>query len=94
MAAIVDADKKLDMEWLGKSLRANLPSYAVPLFVRVLDSVPLTGTYKLMKVDLKADAYDVEKVKDRVYFYDANSQKYVQLTSALHRKITAGEMRL
>ena len=49
MAACVLAD---DLSWpaLGAHLQKNLPSYAVPIFVRKLKEIEVTGTFKHTKV--------------------------------------------
>jgi len=43
MAAIVDTDNTLDLVTFVKGVQAILPSYACPLFVRVLSQLPMTG---------------------------------------------------
>ncbi|KAF5290911.1 hypothetical protein FQR65_LT11493 [Abscondita terminalis] len=92
MAAIVDTDNSLDLKELAKGLKENLPSYAVPVFIRVMKSVPMTGTYKLKKTELQTDGYDLEKVKDQMYFYDNKSKTYVELTQQLYSDIVAGKI--
>jgi solute carrier family 27 fatty acid transporter 1/4 len=72
MAAIVDPDHKLDMENLANGIRSSLPAYARPVFIRVLPELPLTGTFKLIKRDLQAQSYNLDKVKEPVYFQQAN----------------------
>ncbi|XP_058458084.1 long-chain fatty acid transport protein 4 [Malaya genurostris] len=73
MAAIVDPEGKLDMENLGAGIRASLPVYARPLFIRVLSEVPMTTTFKLIKRDLQMEGYDITKIKDPIYFLQADS---------------------
>lgn len=43
MAAILDADNTLDLVTFVKGVQATLPSYACPLFVRVLSQLQMTG---------------------------------------------------
>lgn len=43
MAAIYDPDNTLNIKEMGDGLKKCLPSYARPLFVRVLSELPLTG---------------------------------------------------
>lgn len=43
MAAIVDTDDTLDLATFVKEVQAALPSYACPLFVRVLSQLQMTG---------------------------------------------------
>ena len=51
MAACVLAD---DLDWaaLAAFLQKNLPSYAVPVFIRKLKEIEITGTFKHTKVRL------------------------------------------
>ncbi|XP_058829450.1 long-chain fatty acid transport protein 4 [Topomyia yanbarensis] len=72
MAAIVDAEGKLDLEQLAAGIRATLPAYARPLFIRVLTEVPMTTTFKLIKRDLQLEGYDITKIKDPIYFLQSN----------------------
>lgn len=94
MAAIVDPTDSLDKELLCKRMKENLPSYALPLFLRVMKSVPLTGTFKLKKVDLQRDGYDVNKVEDKLYFYNGKLNKYEPLTKEIYDSIINGKLRL
>lgn len=94
MAAIVDPTDSLDKELLCKKLKENLPSYAFPIFLRVMKSVPLTGTYKLKKVDLQKDGYNVNEIEDKLYFYNAKLNKYEQLTKEIYDNIISGKVRL
>jgi fatty-acyl-CoA synthase len=43
---------------LARSLFRQLPAYAVPLFVRVVDELPRTSTFKNRKVELRSAGYD------------------------------------
>jgi len=43
MAAIVNINGDLDLKKLAKELRSQLPSYAVPKFVRSCNQIPTTG---------------------------------------------------
>lgn len=93
MAAIVDPDQKLDMDSLCKGLLGTLPAYARPLFVRVLNEMPMTGTFKLKKRDLQIENYNVDRIRDIVYYIDATG-KYQIVTKALYDDIVNGKVRL
>ena len=93
MAAIYDPDNTLNMKEMGDGLKKCLPSYARPLFVRVLSELPLTGTFKLKKKDLQDVGFDIRKITDPVYFLD-NSGVYVKLTEQLYNDIIEGTARL
>lgn len=45
MAAILDPDHAVDLERLAHSLQKSLPPYARPLFVRIMETLPMTGTF-------------------------------------------------
>ena len=47
MAAIVQDTNKFDLDTFLQSLKAELPSYAIPLFLRIVGSLDITGTIKL-----------------------------------------------
>ncbi|XP_060518623.1 long-chain fatty acid transport protein 4-like [Cylas formicarius] len=95
MAAIVDPQNTLDLDQLSKGVKSKLPAYAIPMFLRVLDSAPLTGTFKLKKVDLQREGYDVSLVKDhRLYFYNAKLASYSPLTGDVYADIISGKMKL
>ncbi|XP_027840257.2 long-chain fatty acid transport protein 4-like [Aphis gossypii] len=93
MAAIVDKDNTLDVSTLSTGLQKALPSYARPLFIRKLNEVEMTGTYKLKKLDLQRDGYDIGRVKDQLYFYNSKGI-YQELTSEAYSDILSGKIRL
>jgi len=94
MAAIVDTENVLDLELFTKGIRASLPTYAQPIFLRVMKSLPLTGTFKLKKVDLQKEGFDVAKITDKLFFFDPKLKQYVELTQAIHDDICSGKIRL
>lgn len=94
MAAIVDSDKNLDLGALAKELSSSLPTYSLPLFIRLVSTMDLTGTYKLRKVDYQSEGYDLNKIKDPVYFWDSSSRSYVSFTSSLQQQLMDGRIRI
>ncbi|MFC9551304.1 long-chain-acyl-CoA synthetase [Rhodococcus sp. NPDC056960] len=61
MAAVtLHENEKFDGPDVAELLFSRLPSYAVPLFVRVVDSLEQTSTFKSRKVELRKEGYDVE----------------------------------
>ena len=43
MAAIFDPDKEVDIKKLGKAITEKLPSYARPIFIRLVKMLDITG---------------------------------------------------
>ena len=57
----------LDLDAFAAYVNAELPSYAVPLFLRIQPDIDVTGTFKMVKGDLRKQAYDIEQIEDPVY---------------------------
>ncbi|OZG71623.1 long-chain-acyl-CoA synthetase [Hahella sp. CCB-MM4] len=95
MATIVsrDGSQQMDMEKLLTYLQQELPAYAIPVFIRLTQSIEKTGTFKYRKVDLKEAGYQLNREGDQVYVYLPGTHHYQELTSALIRDIEAGQYR-
>ncbi|MFI4973899.1 MAG: long-chain-acyl-CoA synthetase [Caulobacterales bacterium] len=91
MAGLVVGDD-FDIAGLAQFLEGRLPPYAQPLFVRLLPQIQITGTFKYRKLDLVAEGFDPEVVRN-VYLRDA-AKGFVRLTRALYAKLLAGEVRV
>ena len=94
MAAVVDKDKTLDLQKFGQSLKSNLPAYSIPLFLRIIESVELTGTFKLKKTTLRQEGFNIEKIQDKLYMFDAKNITYAELTEDIYDDIMTGKVRL
>jgi acyl-CoA synthetase (AMP-forming)/AMP-acid ligase II len=88
----------LKSEFDGQSFRehvdSSLPPYARPLFVRVRESLEVTGTFKLKKGDLCAQGFDPHSVDDPIFFRDPQQNSYVPLTPELYEQLQTGKLRL
>ena len=93
MAAIV-CDGQCDLDALHGHLRANLPDYARPLFLRIQLKIEVTGTFKQKKIDLVREGFNPAATSDPIYFNDPKAQAFVRLDPALYRSIESGEIRL
>jgi citronellyl-CoA synthetase len=69
-------NQTFDLTQFSQFVSENLPKYAIPIFVRVKEGLEFTGTHKLRKVNLKKQGYDINKVKDRIFIWDSNSNRY------------------
>jgi fatty-acyl-CoA synthase len=88
MAALV-VDGSFDIKAFGEHVKRELPTYAQPLFVRMLPAIDTTGTFKVRKMDLVADGYDPGKVKGPLYFHDPK-RGYVKVTKSVFDRVSAG----
>ncbi|XP_055705412.1 long-chain fatty acid transport protein 4-like [Phlebotomus papatasi] len=92
MTAILDPERTVDLKALADGLRKALPTYARPLFVRLLVKVDMTGTFKLKKLDLQNEGFNPEIVTDPLYYLTSKGQ-YEELTMDAYAKICSGEIR-
>lgn len=58
---------------------AQLPHYAVPLFVRVASQAQVTASFKLRKVELRAQGFDRRLVAEPLYALSHRQLRYVPL---------------
>ena len=91
MAAIVLAEhinaSSLDIESISLHISANLPGYARPVFLRILEELPTTTTHKLQKNDLRNQAFHLEEVPDHLYVLKPGDQSYSRLNSDYYDQI-------
>ena len=92
MAALV-VDGQFDLAAFRAEAARRLPVYARPVFLRLLQSIESTGTFKPRKQDLVQAGFDPARVKDPLYFDDPR-QGYVPLDAQLFAAISAGAMRI
>jgi fatty-acyl-CoA synthase len=76
------------LDVLHRHLAANLPGYARPLFVRICDSLVVTGTFKLVKGQVARDGYAC----DAVWFFDRARDGFVACDNSLRAALDAGRI--
>ena len=92
MAAIIkDEGASIDFEALTAHLRAVLPKYAVPLFIRFVDDFQWTATHKIKKTDLKNEGYDPEKVNKDLFVLLPGESAYTAVTRDIYKEIMNGK---
>ncbi len=82
-----------DLAGLARHVRANLPSYAVPIFLRLRTEIEVTGTFKHRKVDYVREGFDPATVHEPLYFLDPATEQYVPIDQVLHDRICSGAIR-
>jgi citronellyl-CoA synthetase len=93
MAAVTlkEGVDKLDLTALSEFVNNELPAYARPVFIRVQPDIDVTGTFKMVKGDLRKQAYDLAQVDDPLYVLMPRQDVYQPLTEELHTSIKAGQ---
>jgi fatty-acyl-CoA synthase len=93
MAALV-VEPDFGLAGFRAHLAGKLPAYARPLFVRLVASLELTGTFRHRNRELAQQGFDPAQVSESLYFDDRRVDAYVEMTPALHAEICAGTLRL
>jgi citronellyl-CoA synthetase len=84
----------LDLPGLLAHMKAEVPAYAVPVFLRVRHDVETTGTFKYQKSHLKAEGFDPRRVNgEHLYVMLPGTNEYTLLTDEIHSNILAGKYR-
>ncbi len=93
MAAIkLLAGESLNLEAFAQHVREYLPAYARPVFVRVLQEMEVTGTFKLKKTGLQEAGYELARVAgDTVYVRRPDSADYEILSPEFLDVIQSGQ---
>jgi len=92
MAAIV-CDGACDLAALHAHLRAALPDYARPLFLRIQTELEVTTTFKQKKLDLVKDGFNPAATSDPIYFNDPRSRAFTRMDKTLYSWIEQGDVR-
>jgi citronellyl-CoA synthetase len=71
--------ESLDLGQFSAFLRDALPSYAVPVFLRIDEDIDVTGTFKMLKGDLRKQGYDIEQIAGPVYVMKNGETVYTPL---------------
>lgn len=95
MCGMVDTQGTLNLDKLAEDLTKQLPPYARPVFLRIMTTMDMTGTFKMKKTDLQKEGFDPNLVKgDKLYYLDLKLIKYLPLGLEEYEKIINGQIRL
>ncbi|BBZ03226.1 long-chain-acyl-CoA synthetase [Mycolicibacterium chitae] len=75
---------------LAETLYDKLPVYAVPLFVRVVEELEQTTTFKSRKVDLREQGYG-DDVTDPLYVLAGRREGYIPFHDEYPEQVAAGQ---
>ena len=79
----------LDIETFSQHVANEMPGYARPVFLRILPQLDTTGTFKMVKGNLRKEGYNPATVSDPLYVLRPSSSTYQVLDEALAREILA-----
>lgn len=78
---------------LLEHLNRQLPTYAVPIFVRIKTELEKTPTFKYQKAPLKKEGFDMELLDGPAYVLLPGESTYQELTQKIFEGIKNGEYR-
>ena len=90
-AMVLNEGKQFDGGSLAKTVYERLPGYAAPLFVRVVDSLEQTSTFKSKKGDLRDEGYGSD-IPDPLYVLKSCEEGYVPYYDEYADEVAAGSM--
>ena len=70
------------------------PAFAWPLFVRLVENLDITGTFKLRKFNLQKEGFDPSVISDKLFFLHPKTGTYEILNVELFNSIITGAIRL
>lgn len=89
--ALVEGVEQFDTASMSAHINEQLPSYARPVFLRIQRELNTTGTFKMVKGDLRKEGYDLEQVEDPLFVMKPGASRYEPLDADFAEKIRAGE---
>ncbi len=89
----IDDTKSFKPELFSQFVSKNLPKYAIPLFIRIKDELEFTGTHKLRKVNLRTQGYDINAIKDQLYFWESMSNRYKIFEREHYQNVINGKLK-
>ena len=92
MAAITNGSDT-NLNKLAQGIKTELPPYARPLFVRLVDELEHTGTFKAKKNHLVEEAFNINIYKDKTFYLDTKELVYKELTRQVYESIQNGNLR-
>jgi putative long chain acyl-CoA synthase len=88
MAAVqLSEGASFDGQAIFHLVSAHLPAASHPRFVRVVQHIELTSTFKFVRSSLQAQGADPSLLRDPLFFYDEPNQRYSPLSLASYRSL-------
>ena len=82
-----------DFRGFTDAVKRELPSFAVPIFIRITDQIDQTASLKFKKKILQDEGFDIEKTSDPIYVLLPGTNEYRRLTKEIKAKIDQSEYR-
>jgi fatty-acyl-CoA synthase len=93
MATIV-TNGSIELDELRRHMRARLPRYACPVFLRFRNEIETTNTFKYTKKPLMEAGFDPRLTSDLIYFDAPGTNRYVLFDGDAYERICRGGIRV
>lgn len=90
----LEGQQQVDLRQLVRDMKTKLAPFAIPVFIRLVDQIEATGTFKLPKVKLQQQGYNINKLQDPIYLVDLKQNDCLRLTPELYEKLHSGELKV
>ncbi|KAH9494135.1 hypothetical protein DERF_014846 [Dermatophagoides farinae] len=89
-------DRQLDLNGFHQFMRARVPDYAIPKFIRITDDIQMTSTLKFIKYPLRKVGFDYSQMKpdDQLYYFDRQQSKYLLMDDETYERINNGQIKI
>ena len=85
---------KAQLKNWAQQARKKLPAYAIPVFVRVMKQLPLSGVLKLQKTLLRQEGVETLPAHTQIYYLASTASAYQPLDAKTLQIIRSGNMHL
>ncbi|MBU2643176.1 long-chain-acyl-CoA synthetase [bacterium] len=85
--------KTFDFKGFGQLLLDSLPAYAVPRFLRLKTVFETTTTFKIKKLTLQEEGFDLKKIRDPLFVLLPGDKTYTPLDQEIYSRIMEGQYR-
>ena len=90
MVALKPRSGKIDMDRFSGFVNQNLPRYSRPVFVRLIEEMETTSTFKQKKSNLVEDAYHPDRCQEKVWVRKPDGESYERLDPEYYRHVIEG----
>lgn len=80
-----------DFKKFSRRIRQQLPSYAVPKFIRMKSEFDTTGTHKIKKTTLREEGFDMDRISDPLFVLLPGKETYTPMTPEIYEDILKGK---
>ena len=95
MAAIkFDQTFGFKSEEISRFVLKVLPKYSLPIFIRIRQNLEVTGSNKIRKSSLRKEGYNINEIKDPIYFWNSSIKKYIPFDISKYQEIIKGQIEI